>query len=119
MRRNFDFFLPLQKLLGVHVYTRPLLGPSLVESCSTELCNIREAELNSNSVTVLDKYVSLSGPMSSTLCRMSKWSLLCQARREEGLIGPRRRASGCLGHSGRMSEPTMCSGCVREYLSHI
>ena len=58
MSRNFDFFLPLQKLLGVHVYTRPLLGPSLVESCSTELCNIREAELNSNSVTVLDKYVS-------------------------------------------------------------
>jgi hypothetical protein len=33
-------------------------GPPLVESCSTELCNIREAELNSNSVTVLDKYVS-------------------------------------------------------------
>lgn len=58
MRRNFDSFLPLQKLLGVPVYARPLLGPPLAESCSTELCNIREAELNSNSVTVLDKYVS-------------------------------------------------------------
>jgi hypothetical protein len=58
MPRNFDFFPPLQKLLGVDVYTRPLLGPPLVESCCTELCNTREAELNPFSVTVLDKYVS-------------------------------------------------------------
>ena len=39
--------------------------------------------------------------------------MLCRARQEEGLLGPGRGVSGCLGLSGKTSESSLYRG-VRE-----